>query len=121
MKLKETDEPGVVEDVVSVRQDSALLLSEFTVQALAGEYTIRESDGLMSIDETVGPFDIEIETELCEDEGEVDDIVPECDAVVELANCVLVILAVGLEELESIRDEEDGVELVEGAASLASY
>ena len=126
VKLKAIDEPGVLEDTVSVRQDSALLLSELALQASTGEYSTRESDGLMSIKETTGLFDVEVELELCEeeeeDEDEVDDdddAVVDCDTVVEFANCVLVTPEVVLEELESVR--EDDAEGVEGTASLASY
>ena len=123
VKLKETDEPGVIEDVVSVRQDSALLLSELTLQASAGEYTTCEFDGLMSMNETAGLLDIEIETELDEDEDKWADIVVVGDVVVELAGCALVMLEVGLDELESVPEEkeDDGAELVEDVASLASY
>ena len=96
-------------------------MSELTLQALAGEYTIRESDGLMSINETTGPFEIEVEMELGEDDDDVDDAVVDC-GVVELVDCVLVVLEVELEALDSAREEEDDeAELVEGAASLASY
>ena len=129
VKLKEIVEPGVLEDTVSVRQDSALLLSELVLQASAGEYTIRESDGLMSIKETTGPFEIELERELREEEeeDEVDDAVVDCDAavdcgvIVEFADCILITREVVLEELESVREEEEDAELVEIAASLASY
>lgn len=124
VKLKERDEPGVVEDIVPVRHDSALLLSELALHASVGKYIMRESDGLTSISEMAGSLDdddVDVEMELCE-EDEDEDLVVDCDDVVELTDCVSIVLEVWLEELELVREEEEvGAEVVEGAASLGSY